>query len=163
MKLKNMRRSEDTEQIHICNWAMWNENRYPELKWLHHIPNGGSRNKAEAVKLKSMGVKSGVSDLHLPYAKGVYIGLYIEMKYGTGRHQDSQIEFLRDMAKNGHYVATCYTAGDAITVLEEYLQLDNMMEMLEPNDSIWNEGKIKELKRRAPKEVEGWTTENGRA
>ncbi len=67
------------------------------------------------------------------------------------------------MAKNGHYVATCYTAGDAITVLEEYLQLDNMMEMLEPNDSIWNEGKIKELKHRAPKEVEGWTTENGRA
>lgn len=91
MKLKNMRRSEDTEQIHVCNWAAWNENRYPELKWLHHIPNGGSRNKAEAVKLKSMGVKSGVSDLHLPYAKGVYIGLYIEMKYGTGRHQDSQI------------------------------------------------------------------------
>lgn len=90
MKLKNMRRSEDTEQIHVCNWAMWNENRYPELKWLHHIPNGGSRNKAEAVKLKNMGVKSGVADLHLPYAKGVYIGLYIEMKYGTGRHQDSQ-------------------------------------------------------------------------
>lgn len=99
MKLKNMRRSEDTEQIHVCNWAAWNENRYPELKWLHHIPNGGSRNKAEAAKLKSMGVKSGVSDLHLPYAKGVYIGLYIEMKYGTGRHQDSQIEFLHDMAK----------------------------------------------------------------
>ena len=142
---------------------MWNENRYPELKWLHQTPNGGSRNKAEAVKLKSMGVKPGVADLHLPYAKGVYIGLYIEMKYGTGRHQDSQIEFLHDMAKNGHYVATCYTAGDAITVLEEYLQLDNMMEMLEPNDSIWNEGKIKELKHRAPKEVEGWTTENGRA
>ena len=163
MKLKNMRRSEDTEQIHVCNWAMWNENRYPELKWLHQIPNGGSRNKAEAVKLKSMGVKSGVSDLHLPYAKGVYIGLYIEMKYGTGRHQDSQIEFLHDMAKNGHYVASCYTAGDAITVLEEYLQLDNMMEMLEPNDSIWNEGKIKELKHRAPKEVKEWTTENGRA
>lgn len=119
MKLKNMRRSEDTEQIHVCNWAAWNENRYPELKWLHHIPNG--------------------------------------------RHQDSQIEFLHDMAKNGHYVATCYTAGDAITVLEEYLQLDNMMEMLEPNDSIWNEGKIKELKHRAPKEVKEWMTENDRA
>lgn len=93
MKLKNMRRSEDTEQIHVCNWAMWNENRYPELKWMHHTPNGGSRNKAEAVKLKSMGVKSGVADLHLPYAKGVYIGLYIEMKYDKGRLQDSQVDF----------------------------------------------------------------------
>lgn len=42
MKLKNMRRSEDTEQIHVCNWAAWNENRYPELKWLKN--EGQSQN-----------------------------------------------------------------------------------------------------------------------
>jgi hypothetical protein len=160
MKLKNMRRSEDTEQIHVCNWAMWNENRYPELKWLHHTPNGGSRNKAEAVKLKSMGVKSGVADLHLPYAKGVYIGLYIEMKYDKGRLQDSQVDFLRDMARNGHYVATCYTADDAIKVLEEYLTLGNLMEMTEDNDSVWKAGKVTGLKRR---EKKIWMDENERA
>ena len=56
MNLRYAKRSEDTEQINVASWAAWNERQYPELKWLHHIPNGGSRNKAEAVKLKQMGV-----------------------------------------------------------------------------------------------------------
>lgn len=163
MKLKNMRRSEDTEQIHVCNWAAWNENRYPELKWLHHIPNGGSRNRAEAVKLKQMGVKSGVSDLCLPYPKGIYCGLYIEMKYDKGRHQPSQKEFLTDMAAAGHYVATCYTARDAVEVLEKYLNLkclqthihvsdsdtavmETAERMKEQNNSAWKDGEVKPLK-----------------
>lgn len=58
MNLRYAKRSEDTEQINVASWAAWNERQYPELKWLHHIPNGGSRNKAEAVKLKQMGVKA---------------------------------------------------------------------------------------------------------
>ena len=114
MNMKYAMRSEDTEQINVISWASWQMQKYPELKWLHHIPNGGSRNRAEAVKLKQMGVKSGVSALCLPYPKGIYCGLYIEMKYDKGRHQPSQKEFLTDMAAAGHYVATCYTARDAV-------------------------------------------------
>ena len=69
MNLKYALRSEDTEQIAVITWAQWNMQRYPELELLHHVPNGGSRNKAEAVKLKQMGVKAGVPDLHLPVPK----------------------------------------------------------------------------------------------
>ena len=117
MNLKYALRSEDTEQINVIAWAEWNQKTYPELKWLYHVPNQkGTRSGAETVKLKQMGVKSGVSDLCLPYPRGCYCGLYIEMKYGNGRHQKSQKEFLKDMAAAGHYVATCYTAEDAVTV-----------------------------------------------
>ena len=63
MNMKYAMRSDDTEQINVTSWASWQMQKYPELKWLHHIPNGGSRNRAEAVKLKQMGEKSGVSDL----------------------------------------------------------------------------------------------------
>lgn len=52
MNLKNAKRSEDTEQIAVVYWAIYNAAQYPELKWLHHVPNGGRRNKQEAVKLK---------------------------------------------------------------------------------------------------------------
>jgi hypothetical protein len=45
MNLKYALRSEDTEQIAVINWAQWNMQRYPELELLHHVPNGGSRNK----------------------------------------------------------------------------------------------------------------------
>ena len=94
-------------------------------QWLHHVPNGGSRNKQEAVKLKQMGVKAGVSDLCLPYPKGIYCGLYIEMKFGDNRQQVSQKEFLKDMAEAGHFVATCYSAEEAIEVIKKYLSLNS--------------------------------------
>ena len=41
MNMRYAMRSEDTEQINVVSWANWNMNRYPELKWLHHVPNGG--------------------------------------------------------------------------------------------------------------------------
>ena len=138
------------------SWANWNMNRYPELRWLFHVPNGGSRNKQEAVKFKQMGVKAGVSDLCLPYPKGIYCGLFIEMKYGNNRQQDTQKEFLADMAAAGHFVATCYSAEEAIKVIEEYLELidgneikemfiqgENKAMMSFPNNSILKGGKVK--------------------
>lgn len=146
MNMKYALRSEDTEQISVIQWAEWNTGRYPELKWLHHCPNGGSRNKQEAVKLKQMGVRAGVSDLCLPYPRGAYCGLYIEMKYGSNRQQPSQKEFLADMAAAGHFVATCYSAEDAVAIIKEYLLLDpaeiNGCELFRPNNSIFKEGKI---------------------
>lgn len=150
MNVRNALRSEDTEQINVIAWADWNAIRYPELRWLHHIPNGGSRNKAEAVKLKQMGVRSGVSDLCLPYPKGIYHGLYIEMKYDKGRQQDTQKEFMADMAEAGHYVATCYSAEQAIKVIQEYIELSRVnfapegfvSEMSRPNNTIWKDDRL---------------------
>lgn len=127
MNMRYALRSEDTEQINVVSWSQWNMKRYPELKWLFHVPNGGSRNKQEAVKFKQMGVKSGVSDLCLPYPKGIYCGLFIEMKYGDGRQQPTQKEFLKDMTEAGHFVATCYSAEEAIKVIEEYLNLPDTL------------------------------------
>lgn len=156
MNMKYAMRSEDTEQINVVSWANWNMNRYPELRWLFHVPNGGSRNRAEAVKFKQMGVKAGVSDLCLPFPRGIYCGLFIEMKYGNNRQQDTQKEFLADMAAAGHFVATCYSAEEAIKVLEEYLKLidgneikamfiqgENKAMMSFPNNSILKDGKVK--------------------
>lgn len=156
MNMKYAMRSEDTEQINVVSWANWNANRYPELRWLFHVPNGGSRNKQEAVKFKQMGIKAGVSDLCLPYPKGIYCGLFIEMKYGNNRQQDTQKEFLAAMATAGHFVATCYSAEEAIKVLEEYLELidgneikamfiqgENKAMMSFPNNSILKDGKVK--------------------
>ena len=153
MNLRNALRSEDTEQIQVVAWADWNAIMHPELKWLHHIPNGGSRNKAEAVKFKQMGVRSGISDLFLPCARGMYHGLYIEMKYGDGRLQQTQKEFLSDMTDAGYYVATCYTAEQAINVIKKYIDLGSfdMRDVLDENsmtvmsrhsNSIWKDEKL---------------------
>lgn len=115
------RSSEDTEQIAVMQWARMSSGRWPALSLLHHIPNGGSRNTKEAARLKSMGVLAGVPDLHLPVAKAGYNGLYIEMKYGDGRLQESQKSFLVKVAEQNYYCAVCYSAEDAIMVLEDYM------------------------------------------
>lgn len=42
--------SEDAEQEKVVCWAKLMSNAYPDLELLYHVPNGGSRNKAEASK-----------------------------------------------------------------------------------------------------------------
>lgn len=151
MNMKYALRSEDTEQINVVSWASWQRNLHPELALLHHCPNGGSRNRAEAVKLKQMGVVAGIPDLHLPVKKGNYIGLYIEMKYNKGRLEESQKTMLKALAAAGHYCVVCYGAEEAINILKEYCELKAIdtgageNQMQHPNLSILKEGKVKAL------------------
>ena len=161
MNMRYAKRSEDTEQINVVSWAGWNMNRYPELKWLFHVPNGGSRNKQEAVKFKQMGVKAGVSDLCLPYPKGSYCGLFVEMKFGNNRQQDTQKEFLADMAAAGHFVATCYSAEEAIKVIEECGCRDFYIAKITQNDATgYVAGTPVKLARAIKAKVdEKWTSE----
>lgn len=129
MKLKYAKRSEDTEQIQLMNWCRINEIRYPELRWIFHVPNGGKRNKQEAEKLKQMGVKAGVSDIQLPYPKGIYNEMFIELKYGSNKPTKAQVEFLQAMQAAGHYCCICYSSYAALRTIEAYLSLDGGSEM----------------------------------
>lgn len=148
MNMKYALRSEDTEQINIISWAGWQRNVYPELRLLHHCPNGGSRNKAEAVKMKQMGTMAGVPDLHLPVPKGVYSGLYIELKYDKGRVEESQREFMKMAASYGNYCVVCYGAEEAIGILKEYCGLKRVdtgkkeTMMVYPNLSVLKDGRV---------------------
>lgn len=117
----NLKRCEDTEQIGVMEWAQANICRWPELKLLHHIPNGGKRNRATAARLKEMGVKPGVPDLCLPVARNGYAGLYIEMKYGRGRPTEKQKEWIRALTDQGYRAVVCCGGVEATQELEDYL------------------------------------------
>ena len=67
--------TESVEQQSLFRWAAYQSGKYPELKLLYHVPNGGSRNKAEAGRFKAEGVKAGVPDLCLPVPRGEFHGL----------------------------------------------------------------------------------------
>ncbi|WP_418972649.1 VRR-NUC domain-containing protein [Allofournierella sp.] len=126
--------TEDAEQTHLFAWAAWAQSKYPELRLMHHIPNGGKRGKAEAARLKAMGVKPGVSDIFLPQpccqwqlADGechskLYCGLYIELKrrYG-GTATPEQNDWLRDMRAQGYAAELCQGAEAAERVITDYL------------------------------------------
>ena len=118
-----MNREEQEIQIAVFEWAKWMEKQHPELKNMHHIPNGGKRTKAEACIFKAMGVKSGVPDVFLPEARGRYHGLYIEFKSKTGKPSPGQTEMIESLQSAGYLVCVCDRADKAIKIIEKYLRL----------------------------------------
>lgn len=70
--MRKHRQWEASEQEHLFEWAAYMSGKYPELKLMHHIPNGGSRNSAEAANLKRQGVKAGMPDIFLPVAREAF-------------------------------------------------------------------------------------------
>ena len=113
--------SEHLEQCAVMQWAQLHEKRYPALELLFAIPNGGARHPAVAGKLQAEGVKPGIPDIFLSVARGGFHGLYIEMKYGKNKTSEKQDEKIARLREEGYRVEVCYSAGEAIDVLQEYL------------------------------------------
>lgn len=116
---------ETYEQQALFYWARTQENIYPDLKLLYAIPNGGYRHKKTAGTLWAEGVKSGVSDIHLPVARGGYFGLYIELKRQKGSKTSiHQLEFMEAVTKEGYCAVVCKGFEQAQKVLLEYMKFD---------------------------------------
>lgn len=115
--------TEAQEQRALFQWAGLAEQQYPELKLLHHIPNGGKRDARTAANLKKEGVKAGVPDMCLPVARGQYHGLYIELKTQRGKVQKNQKEWLSALNKEGYATKVCYGWLEAKESIEKYLEL----------------------------------------
>ena len=118
--LKNKHLSEAQEQSTLFQWASY----FPELEYMFAIPNGGSRNKIEAVNLKRQGVKSGVPDLMLPLPKGIYHGLFIEMKVGKNKTSENQNKWLEYLSSVGYLTAVCYGFEEAKSTILSYLKCE---------------------------------------
>lgn len=109
---------EHTEAVEFMRMVRMHEARYPALKWLHAIPNGGWRKAAVAGKLKAEGVRAGVHDYSWPVRMPApdfitlpntetgthYSGLYIELKSMTGSASKEQREFAAFVESQGFKV-----------------------------------------------------------
>lgn len=116
--------TESYEQITLFSWAQLNMGKYPELKYMYHVPNGGVRHKATAGRLKAEGVKSGVPDVVLPCPRGTYHGLYIEMKrIKGGRTSDEQKDYLAFLKEQGYKTTVCKGWQEAADAITKYMEL----------------------------------------
>ena len=107
----------------LFEWAAVMVGKYPELAWLYHVPNGGSRNGAEAGKFQAMGVKRGVPDVALDVARGGFHGLRIEMKRRRGgRLSDEQREWIEHLNAEGYRAVVCEGWEAAAKAIEIYLK-----------------------------------------
>ena len=114
--------SEGSQQKALMVWAAQNVLKYPQLKWLVHIPNGGSRHIREAVELKAQGVKAGIPDLMLPYPTKYFAGLFIELKAGKGKTSKEQDEWLQYLSSVGYMTSVQWTWEGAKDLIVDYLE-----------------------------------------
>ena len=119
----------------VVAWARALAVKYPCLKYLHAIPNGGPRGRA--VRLGA-GVVRGMPDLMLPviqrYNIGATInmgrdlfacggcGLYIELKTPRGVVSQAQAECHEYLRSAGYRVEVCRSVEDAQAAVIEYLE-----------------------------------------
>ncbi len=115
--------TEAEEQTALFEWAELQSGRFPEVRLLYHVPNGGSRNKTEAARLRAQGVKAGVPDLCLPVARGGKHGLYIELKRQRGgRTSEEQEGWIKALRKQGFAAEVCKGWQEAAEMIVEYLR-----------------------------------------
>lgn len=86
------------------------------------IPNGGSRNKLEAIKLKKTGVLAGVPDLFIAthYMSDTYTfhGLFIELKKKGGRLTASQEAMILKLENSGYKVKVIYSFDEFVRTIK---------------------------------------------
>ena len=120
---KTLNRSEEIDQAKVVRWSHLPSVRalMPDLRWLHHSPNGGRRDAFTGAQLKAMGVKPGFPDLILPVRAGTTPGLVIEMKSATGSTSAPQKEWIEHFQAQGWEFQLARSAHEARTILCQYL------------------------------------------
>lgn len=92
--------SEDKIQQEIVTWYTNNFclKHHNPRSIIFSIPNGGFRNKIEAMKLKATGLLAGASDLVIIHYGKIY---FIELKDEKGTQQPNQKEFQSRVSDHG--------------------------------------------------------------
>lgn len=121
---KPLKNSEAQHQQAVVYWARINAKEYPELYWLHHIPNGGERDKRTAYFMTQQGVVRGIADLYLPVPAHGKHGLYIEMKADGGVLSRDQERFRDHCFDHGYGWMAAFHHKVAINCITDYLSLD---------------------------------------
>ena len=84
--------------------------------------------------MKAEGVRKGVPDVFLPVpmtyvsegqVTDMKAGLWIEMKAGKNKPSDEQNWWIENLQEMGYRVEVCYSSGDAIEIINDYLDLNS--------------------------------------
>ncbi len=123
-KATKVKRHHNDEEHRIqCTCVRWFRLQYPQLKGvLFAIPNGGSRNKAEAARMKAEGITAGVADLILLKSNRFYGALCLEMKTESGIQSETQKHWQHVAESTGNKYVICRSLDDFIREIKNYLK-----------------------------------------
>lgn len=97
--------SEEQEQIAFCQWM---KREHPGVKFFH-VPNGGLRSKATAMRMKALGTSPGVPDIVIPKWR-----MFIEFKrVDGGSTSAAQKEWIEHLTECGYTAFVAHGCEDA--------------------------------------------------
>lgn len=103
--------TEDQLQAKCYQWFWNNFTNLRRTLWA--VPNGGKRNKREAMKLKATGVLSGVHDLHFIHKGQLYT---FELKVDKNKQSEAQVKYANAISQQG---AICHE----VRALDQFKEL----------------------------------------
>ena len=99
---------EAAEMTWLFQWIGYASAVHPELWLAFHIPNEGLRDPRTGHNLKIQGMRPGVPDIMLPVARGIYHGLFIELKRKKyGRVSEEQAIWIDRLNRVGYRAVVC--------------------------------------------------------
>lgn len=113
--------NEHAEQCMLFAWAAVAANRTPALALLFAIPNYARVSPRWGAWMKAEGKRAGVPDICLPVPRGIYAGLFIEMKVKPNRVSPEQEAWHERLGAAGNKVEVCWTWHEAREAIEAYL------------------------------------------
>lgn len=114
--------TEAQEQEALFAWARLNENQYPELGLMFHVPNGSYKSIASARKFRREGLRAGVPDICLPIGRNGFNALYIELKrIKGGKVSEDQKSWIEALNEAGNKAVVCRGWEKAAEVIKGYL------------------------------------------
>lgn len=121
-----MVQQEHIDQSSVVTWFRF---QYPQ-GLIYAIPNSATRSIKQTLWLRKEGLTAGVPDLCIPMPRGIYHGMYIEMKAGKNKTTDAQNEWLQKLADQGYYCVVCYGSEVADAQIKRYMSLHSSETML---------------------------------
>ena len=112
---------EEQEMILFFDYCRVKARHHPAFALAYHIPNERKASVARRMTLKRAGVRKGIPDICVPVACSGYHALYIEMKIKPNRPSPEQIELLEHLNAAGNYARLCWSADEAIEILNKYV------------------------------------------
>lgn len=113
---------ESEEQRALFKWRDTQLHKYPVLRLMFAIPNGGNRDAITGAMMKAEGTTAGIPDIFLAAIRGGCGGMFIEMKSGKNKPTALQQKWLDDLEAEGYITKCCHGWQEAVEEIIFYLE-----------------------------------------
>lgn len=119
------KRSHDESDLQI-KIADWIKSNYPDCLFTI-APNDIKLNIWQGKCLKRRGYRKGTLDFLILEPRGIFHGMFLEIKTSHGKETDEQKEFIKLSSERGYFAITTWGYDEAIKYIGIYLESHHIL------------------------------------